>query len=71
MPPISFNWNISVADMLVVCAATWAAARWIVGSLRAILHRMDLHEDALIRAGWLVRNSHGDLVVRDAHRAGV
>jgi hypothetical protein len=64
MGPLHFNWNVSVADLLVILGIVGAAARYIVISLRAVLHRMDLHEEALIRAGWLRRNMRGELEVR-------
>lgn len=64
MGPLRFDWNVSVADLLVIIGAVGAAARYVVVALRTVLHRMDLHEEALIRAGWLRRNNRGQLEVR-------
>lgn len=69
--PFHLNAEISVADALVVLGATWAAALWIVSQIRQFVKRIDLHEKALIRAGWLVRNRHtGDLEVRGEYSSG-
>lgn len=66
LPPLSFDWHVSVADAMIVCGACYAAARTIVQSLRKVLHRLDLHEQALLRAGWLKRDKRtGDLEVRE------
>lgn len=68
MPPLSFNWSISAADVIIVCSACYAAARTIVHSLRKVLRRMDLHEEALLKSGWLRRNKRtGEIEVPDGY----
>jgi hypothetical protein len=62
--PVHFNFDVSVADMLVVLGAAWIATRTVVTWLRRnLIDRLQLHEEALIRAGWLRRNRKGELEV--------
>lgn len=62
------NWSVSISDVLIIVGAIAAAARWIVVSIHQAMHRLDLHEEALVTAGWLRRNKWGELEI--PHRAG-
>lgn len=62
--PVHFNLEISVADLLVICGAALVGTRTVVGWLkRNLIDRLELHEAALVKAGWLRKNRQGEVYV--------
>lgn len=69
MPHLDTTFRIN--DVLAICGALFVVGRLIAGYLGKVFReyhkRLELHELALERAGWLVRDFQGHLIVA-AHR---
>lgn len=59
-----FDWTINPTNLLIIWSFIYGAVRFSVKAVRRMIERLDLHERALLKAGWLRRAPDGELIVR-------
>lgn len=67
MPTPHVDWTINVSNLLAIIGVLWYGARMVIRSVKDIVERVDIHERALIRSGWLHRTRDGSVEVTDYH----